>query len=203
MGRKALDADALDIETTIARLTSGGVSPAEEAAAFDELIRGKGLGVREVARRVNKHPSYVSRRLRVFADADLGAAVRSGAVAISTAERILSVRAPQDRAALVQRALAGQLDQKTVRALIRQRRQAAATPEATRETAPPSPASTKGNTSQPPTSNPPVERATTVAIRAIENLLRSSERLSADEKRQLLDLSDQLYAFAKRRGPIW
>jgi ParB family chromosome partitioning protein len=168
------DEEQAFIAGLIENLQRENLPPEEEAAAFDELMRVRGFGVRELARLIHKDPSYVSRRVRVYADRELGEAVKSGKIAVSTAERILSVRSPELRTAVRQRALAGELDQQTARALVR------------------------GEEPAPPASLTPAQRA----IAALEALLASRERPPDDERRRLKALSEQLLAWVYRFGPL-
>ncbi|MCS6801055.1 MAG: ParB/RepB/Spo0J family partition protein [Chloroflexota bacterium] len=172
------DEEQAVVAALIENLQRENIPPEEEAAAFDALMRQRGFGVRELARKIHKDPSYVSRRVRVYEDPELGEAVRSGKIAVSTAERLLSVKSPEMRARIRQRILQGDLDQQTARALVRREAAPAAEP--------------------PPPEVSPAQRA----IAAIEALLRSSQRPTNEERRRLKALSDELLAWVFKYGPL-
>jgi ParB/RepB/Spo0J family partition protein len=71
----------------------------EEAVAIQTLnelwstAAGEEIGVRELARRLHKSHSYVSRRLRILQDEDLSAAVRERRLSISAAQELLTADA--------------------------------------------------------------------------------------------------------------
>jgi ParB family chromosome partitioning protein len=166
------------VASLVENLQRENIPPEEEAAAFDALMRQRGFGVRELARRIHKDPSYVSRRVRVYEDPELGDAVRSGKIAVSTAERVLSVKSPEMRALIRQRILQGDLDQQAARAIVRR---------------------------DPPTTTPPPcpdGRPAQRAIAAIEALLSSSQRPTPEERRRLKQLSDELLNWVFKYGPL-
>src|SRR5438105_3726318 len=80
------------------------ISPREEAAALEILVRQEGWSVRRVAEAIHRNPMYVSRRLRVFDDPVLAGPVLANALPVSTAEELLRAM-PEDRATLVDRAV--------------------------------------------------------------------------------------------------
>jgi ParB family chromosome partitioning protein len=168
------DEEQAVVAALIENLQRENIPPEEEAAAFDALMRQRGFGVRELARRIHKDPSYVSRRVRVYEDPELGEAVRAGRMAVSTAERILSVKSPQMRELIRQRALNGGLDQQTARAIVR-------------------------GTDAPAAPEP---RAAERAIAAIEALLAARERPTNEERRRLRALSDELLNWVFKYGPL-
>ncbi|GIW08182.1 MAG: hypothetical protein KatS3mg060_2987 [Dehalococcoidia bacterium] len=170
---REFDEEQAFVAALIENLQRENIPPEEEAAAFDALMRQRGFGVRELARLIHKDPSYVSRRVRVYEDPELGEAVRSGKMAVSTAERILSVKSPEMRELIRQRALHGGLDQQTARALVRGR-----------DTPTPEPS--------------PAQRA----IAAIEGLLTATERPTNQERRRLKELSDELLGWVFKYGPL-
>jgi ParB-like chromosome segregation protein Spo0J len=178
--------DDAQIAGLIENLQRLDISPEDEAAAFDTLLQQRGLGVRELARLIHKDPGYVSRRIRVYEDAELGGLVRSGKLAVSTAERILSVKEPKLRSELLERAKGGELDQRAARSLMRAARKKP-------ETVP----------IAEPAPNPPIELdEVSLALAAIERLVASSVRPPAQQRVQLRAMNDRLFDWLIRQGPM-
>ncbi|MFN8532618.1 MAG: ParB/RepB/Spo0J family partition protein [Dehalococcoidia bacterium] len=167
-----LDEEKAFVAGLIEDLQRENIPPEEEAVAFDELMRLRGFGVRELARQIHKDPSYVSRRVRVYEDVELGEAVRSGRMAVSTAERVLSIRSQEVRGLIRQRAIDGD-----------------------RPTDPPGPS---GENADPRPEISPAARA----ISAIETLLAAPVRPTNEERRRLKALSDDLLNWVFRYGPL-
>jgi ParB/RepB/Spo0J family partition protein len=99
------DPDRAYLLTLTENLQRRDLTPKEEAAALEVLVRQEGWSVRKVAEAIHREPSYVSRRLRVFDDPLLAPAVLAGSLPVSTAEELLVVPA-DERAPLVARAVA-------------------------------------------------------------------------------------------------
>lgn len=184
--------DDAQIAGLIENLQRLDISPEDEAAAFDSLLQARGLGVRELSRLIHKDPGYISRRVRVYEDAELGPIVRSGKVAVSTAERILAVKDADLRAELVSRAAAGTLDQQSARSLVRGARQFKADPI---EDAQPEPASIETAALPDPD---PVE----AVVRAIEALVKSGSRPTPQQRFQLRAMNDRLFDWLILQGPL-
>ncbi|HEY2594717.1 MAG TPA: hypothetical protein VGK33_12530 [Chloroflexota bacterium] len=68
------------------------LSPKEEAAALEVLVRERGWTTRQVGEAIKRNHTYVSRRLRVFEDPVLAPLVLEHRLPVSTAEELL--RAP-------------------------------------------------------------------------------------------------------------
>jgi ParB/RepB/Spo0J family partition protein len=80
--------------TLVENLQRQGLSPKEEAAALEVLVRERGWSTRQVGDAIKRSPMYVSKRLRVFEDPVLGAPVLINRLPVSTAEELL--RLPDD-----------------------------------------------------------------------------------------------------------
>jgi hypothetical protein len=174
------DEDQAIVAGLLETLQRPDVSTEDEASAFDQLLRQRGYGVRQLARLIHKDPSYVSRRVRVYEDPELGDAVRGGRMPVSTAERILSVKSAEARALIQRRALDSDL-------------------------AADRPTPLRAEPLLQATLPIPVEADISPAKRAIvalETLLASTERPSAEERRRLKDLSDDLLNYVYRFGPL-
>jgi ParB family transcriptional regulator, chromosome partitioning protein len=97
-------ADEAYLLTLTENLQRADLSPKEEAAALEVLVRQEGWSVRRVAEAIHRDPMYVSRRLRVFDDPVLAGPVLAGRLPVSTAEVLLRADR-EDRAGVVERAL--------------------------------------------------------------------------------------------------
>ena len=109
--------DQAYILTLVENLQREDLTPKEEAAALEILVRERGWSTRQVGEAIGRSHMYVSKRLRVFDDAALAGPVLAGALAVSTAEELL--RAPEpERASLVTRAVAEGWGQPEARAAV-------------------------------------------------------------------------------------
>jgi ParB family chromosome partitioning protein len=109
------DAYLLDL---IENLQREDLSAEEEADAFGELIRTRGWTLQQVADSVKRSVAYISKRVRVFEDPVLRAAIVDKGLPVSTAEELLGAPADQ-RARLIQRAVEEQWDQVRAREALR------------------------------------------------------------------------------------
>jgi ParB/RepB/Spo0J family partition protein len=109
------DAYLLDL---IENLQRENLSPEEEADAFGELIRTRGWTLQQVADSVKRSMAYVSKRVRVFEDERLRAAITTRNLPISTAEELLAADTDR-RQVLIDRALAERWDQVQARDALR------------------------------------------------------------------------------------
>src|SRR5207244_8182571 len=87
---KTNDQDAY-ILTLVENLQREDLTPKEEAAALEVLVRERGWSTRQVGEALKRSHMYVSKRLRVFEDDALAAPVLSGSLPVSTAEEFLRV----------------------------------------------------------------------------------------------------------------
>jgi ParB family chromosome partitioning protein len=81
--------DQAYILTLVENLQRENLSPREEAAALEVLVRERGWSTRQVGEAVKRSAMYVSRRLRVFDDPVLAPLVLQDQLAVSTAEELL------------------------------------------------------------------------------------------------------------------
>ena len=109
------DAYVLDL---IENLQRQDLSPEEEADALGQLIRTRGWTLQQVAETVKRSVAYVSKRIRLFEDPLLRAAVSTRGMPVSTAEELLAVE-PERRARLIEQALAQRWDQVRARDVLR------------------------------------------------------------------------------------
>jgi ParB family chromosome partitioning protein len=84
--------DQAYILTLVENLQRNDLSPKEEAAALEVLVRERGWSTRQVGEAIKRSPMYVSRRLRVFDDPVLAPLVLREGLAVSTAEELLRAR---------------------------------------------------------------------------------------------------------------
>jgi ParB family transcriptional regulator, chromosome partitioning protein len=119
------------ILTLVENLQRADLSPREEAAALEVLIRERGWGTREVAGAIKRSPAYVSKRLRVFEDPMLAPAVLANKLSVSAAEELLAVDAAR-RYDLLARAVEHGWDRAQVRRAAARPRGAAGQAAATR-----------------------------------------------------------------------
>jgi len=108
------------ILTLVENLQREDLSPKEEAAALEVLVRERNWSVRQVGEAIKRSHMYVSKRLRVFEDAALAAPVLAGKLPVSTAEELLRVGEPAARGKLVERAQAERWGQAEARQAVRQ-----------------------------------------------------------------------------------
>jgi ParB family chromosome partitioning protein len=88
-----------------ANLQREDLSPKEESAALEVLVREWGWSTHQVGDAIKRSHSYVSRRLRVFEDPALASLVITNKLPVSTAEELLRVPDVQDRKALARQAV--------------------------------------------------------------------------------------------------
>jgi len=89
--------DEAYILTLVENLQREDLSPKEEAAALEVLVRERGWTTRQVGEAIKRSHIYVSRRLRVFDDPVLAPLVLERKLAVSTAEELLRAPDPQSR----------------------------------------------------------------------------------------------------------
>jgi ParB family chromosome partitioning protein len=92
--------DQAYILTLVENLQREDLTPREEAAALEVLVRERGWSTRQVGEAIKRSPMYVSRRLRVFDDLVLAPLVLRNEVAVSTAEELLREADPTSRSEL-------------------------------------------------------------------------------------------------------
>jgi ParB family chromosome partitioning protein len=100
--------------TIVENLQRDDLSPREEAAALELLLRERGWTTVQVARAINRSQPYVSKRLRVFEDPVLAPAVLANKLSVSMAEELLSVK-EQHRYDLAQQAIEQGWDRQRLR----------------------------------------------------------------------------------------
>jgi len=100
------DEDQADayILTLVENLQREDLSPKEEAAALEVLMRERGWTTRQVGEAIKRSHMYVSRRLRVFEDVVLAPLVLKNRLAVSTAEELLRAPDPAIRKELAEHA---------------------------------------------------------------------------------------------------
>ena len=79
------------ILTLVENLQREDLSPKEEAAALEVLVRERGWTTRQVGEAIKRSHIYVSRRLRVFDDPTLAPLVLDNKLTVSAAEELLRV----------------------------------------------------------------------------------------------------------------
>lgn len=89
--------DQAYILTLVENLQREDLTPKEEAAALEVLVRERGWTTRQVGEAVKRSHAYVSRRLRVFEDPVLAPLVLERKLLVSTAEELLQAPDPQIR----------------------------------------------------------------------------------------------------------
>jgi ParB/RepB/Spo0J family partition protein len=106
--RKADPSEAF-ILTLVENLQRDDLSPKEEAAGLEILVRENNWSTHQVAAAVKRSQKYVSSRLRVFDDELLAPYVLTNRLSVSAAEEILPMRSKRDfqpaSEALVERAV--------------------------------------------------------------------------------------------------
>jgi ParB family transcriptional regulator, chromosome partitioning protein len=111
---RTVDADHAYLLDLIENLQREDLTPEEEADALGQLIRTRGWTLQQVADGVKRSVGYVSKRVRVFEDPLLRAAIVQRGLAVSTAEELLAANEAK-RAGLVERAVAEGWDQTRAR----------------------------------------------------------------------------------------
>ena len=117
--RKEAD-DGAYLLTLVENLQRDDLSPKEEAAALEVLLRERRWSTVQVAQAINRSQPYVSKRLRVFEDPVLAPAVLSNKLSVSLAEELLTV--PEGRRyELLQLAVEKRWDRQTLRQAARKK----------------------------------------------------------------------------------
>ncbi|MBV9175108.1 MAG: ParB/RepB/Spo0J family partition protein [Chloroflexi bacterium] len=116
---RTVNADEAYLLDLIENLQREDLSAEEEADAFGELIRTRRWTTQQVAESVKRSVAYVSKRVRVFDDPLLRAAIVDRGLPVSTAEELLAAPVDQ-RLVLVERALRERWDQVRARAAVRE-----------------------------------------------------------------------------------
>jgi ParB family chromosome partitioning protein len=116
-----VDEDQSYLLTLTENLQREDLSPREEAAGLEVLVRREGWSVRRIAEAIHRQPMYVSRRLRVFDDPVLAGPVLANDLPVSTAEELLTAPA-EERAELVAEAVACRWGQADARRAVKARR---------------------------------------------------------------------------------
>jgi ParB family chromosome partitioning protein len=111
--RPATDDEAY-LLTVVDNLQRQDLSPREESAALEVLVREHGWTTRQVAAAISRSQAFVSKRLRVFDDPALGPAVLANQLSVSAAEELLSIPAAQ-RPGLLRKITRGKWDLARVR----------------------------------------------------------------------------------------
>jgi ParB/RepB/Spo0J family partition protein len=183
---RSVNADDAYLLDLIENLQREDLSPEEEADAFGELIRTRGWTIQEVADSVKRSVAYVSKRVRVFDDPALREAIVRRGLPVSTAEELLAGPAEQ-RAALIDRAVAERWDQVRARDAVRP-------PEPE-----PSPARTRARSAAAAGVPPIRPRGLTQAIRQFHRLLLElrTENLNSADRAALRALFRDLVLLAR------
>jgi ParB family transcriptional regulator, chromosome partitioning protein len=108
------------ILTLVENLQRDDLTPKEEAAALEVLVRERGWTTRQIGDAIKRSHVYVSRRLRVFDDEALAGPVLTGQLPVSTAEELLRATS-EERPELVKRAIAETWGQTQARAAVLER----------------------------------------------------------------------------------
>jgi ParB family chromosome partitioning protein len=109
--------DQAYILTLVENLQREDLTPREEAAALEVLVRERGWSTRQVGEAVKRSAMYVSRRLRGFDDPVLAPLVRRDQLPLSTAEELLRAD-PDQRQPLAQQAVEERWERPQVRAAL-------------------------------------------------------------------------------------
>lgn len=96
--------DQAYILTLVENLQREDLTPKEEAAALEVLMRERRWTTRQVGEAIKRSHMYVSRRLRVFEDDVLAPLVLENRLAVSTAEELLRAPDPAARRDLAEQA---------------------------------------------------------------------------------------------------
>jgi ParB family chromosome partitioning protein len=114
--------DQAYILTLVENLQREDLTPKEEAAALEVLVRERGWSTRQVGEAIKRSPIYVSRRLRVFEDDVLAPLVLKKGLPVSTAEELLRAADPEMRRELAEEAVRSGWNQRTARQAVAVRR---------------------------------------------------------------------------------
>src|SRR5579871_2450477 len=98
------DEDQAYLLTLTENLQREDLTPKEEAAALEVLVRERGWTTRQVGEKIKRSHAYVSRRLRVFEDPVLAPLVLDRKLLVSTAEELLQAPDEQTRQDLAMQA---------------------------------------------------------------------------------------------------
>jgi ParB family transcriptional regulator, chromosome partitioning protein len=112
---REISAEDAYVETLLENLQREDIPPEEEAAGLLLLFTERQWTKRQIAQAIHKSDRYVSTRIRVFEDPILAQPVKSGKIAVSTAEELLKVQDPEARSALVDDLAEGKLDRQSLR----------------------------------------------------------------------------------------
>jgi ParB family chromosome partitioning protein len=114
------EADDAYLLTLTENLQREDLTPSEEAAALEVLVRERGWSTRQVGTAIKRSHAYVSRRLRVFEDVVLAPLVLRNELALSTAEELLGVSDAARRKELAERAVREGWERPHVRAALQE-----------------------------------------------------------------------------------
>jgi len=84
-------ADDSHVLTLVENLQRDDLSPREQAAGLERLLRERGWTAKEVARAIRKSETFVSRRLRVFEDPILAPYVLQESIPVAIAQELLAL----------------------------------------------------------------------------------------------------------------
>jgi ParB family chromosome partitioning protein len=118
--REEADDDAY-LLTLVENLQRDDLTPREEAAALEVLLRERHWSTVQVARAINRSQPFVSKRLRVFEDPVLAPAVLANKLGVSLAEELLGVPQPR-RSELLQLVVDHGWDRRRLREAAKQRK---------------------------------------------------------------------------------
>lgn len=114
---RTVGADQAYLLDLIENLQREDLAAVEEADALGELIRTRGWTLQQVADAIKRSITYVSRRVRIFEDPELRAAITERGLPVSTAEVLLAAE-PEVRSELIRRALDEGWDQAHARVAV-------------------------------------------------------------------------------------
>jgi hypothetical protein len=115
---RSVNADHAYLLDLIDNLQREDLSAAEEADALGDLVRTRGWTLQQVADAIKRSVTYVSRRVRIFEDAELRAAITERGLPVSTAEVMLAAEVDV-RGELIWRAVEEGWDQAHARVAVR------------------------------------------------------------------------------------
>jgi ParB family transcriptional regulator, chromosome partitioning protein len=113
--------DQAYILTLVENLQREDLTPKEEAAALEVLVRERGWTTRQVGEAIKRSHMYVSRRLRVFDDPVLAPLVLRKELPVSTAEELLRLPDTDERMAFARRAAQEGWERAQVRSALEER----------------------------------------------------------------------------------
>jgi ParB family transcriptional regulator, chromosome partitioning protein len=115
---QAADEPRAYLLSLVENLQREDLTPREESAALEALVREHGWSTRQVAAAVKRSQGYVSKRLRVFEDSVLAPLVLERRLSFTVAEELLPAP-PERRATLARQAVDEQWDLAAARAAVR------------------------------------------------------------------------------------